>query len=664
MDKQKHFLGLIAIFFAVILSSVVISCKDDEQELDGWVKFYPPTESYEAFAVNDISGTIEFDEELKSYVFYPTNVLDIRKCGLVQGDCGGQTLSVLLSNKRKDLQDYIGSVSISGTVQFQYAMSPDMEIPYEVRYCYKLTADKIERITRTRASDLGLQEIEVCGTPCSDPPAWLFGRAAYSSTILQEYQFRIFVHVVRSSSGVGFDEAISNTILANLNSYYKGSNISFSLSGTDYIDDDKYNLISFDDARTGDANGLFTKNAHSNAIDIYVISDGKNLTAIKNQHILTLNGRSFGIIATALLINNNQYETCILPHEMGHCLGLYHTHHGLAEDGIPELVNGSNSAVAGDFITDTPADPCEWDGYGNYAGGNLTDANGDKYNPDPLNLMSYSGHPNQGKITPKQVEMIYKVIANESILQRACNIRRPSITGPDMITSSGNYSINVSDDNEVTWNATIETFTSKTASTKQVLTGTGKSFALTNPNPKATSQKFTITATVKNGKGITYKLTKNAYHVIPSTTTGTFKWSSEYSSNPSLAKIGYLDPNQGNSQNSITVYQNGDLFFYYSDACGVNTNNSYFNFVLNDNYSNFTKYPGGNYAYKCNRDAGTGTYSAILQVVAGSYSKIIPLQIQVLAAPYSNEEEGDSLEILSAKKTHVKMKKFSSFILK
>lgn len=327
-------------------------------------------------------------------------------------------------------------------------------------------------------------------------------------------------------------------------------------------------------------------------------------------------------------------------------------------------MNGSNSAVAGDYITDTPADPRKWDGYGNYTGGDLTDANGDKYNPDPLNLMSYSGHPNRGKITPKQVEMIYKVIANESILQRACDIRRPSIAGPDMIASSGNYSINVSDGNEVTWNATIETFTSKTASTKQVLTGTGKSFVLTNPNPNATSQKFTITATVKNGKGITYKLTKNAYHVIPSTATGTFKWSSEYSGNSSLTKIGYLDPNKGNSQNSITVYQNGDLYFYYSDACGVNTNNSYFNFVLNDNYSNFTKYPGGNYAYKCNREAGTGTYSAILQVVAGSYSKIIPLQIQVLAAPYSNEEEGDSLEILSAKKTYVKMKKFSSFILK
>lgn len=261
MSKKLFFNAFATCILVAIACVLFSSCKDDEQEVDGWVKFYPPTESYEVFAVNNISGTIEFDKDLNSYVFYPNNVLDIRKEGLTWGDCGGDVLRVLLNNKENELKNNLGSVSISGTVQFQYATSLDVAIPSEVIYCYKLTADKIERITRTRASNL--QEVEVCGTPCPDPPAWLFGRAAYSSTILQEYQFRIFVHVVRSSLGVGFDESISNTILANLNSYYKGSNISFSLLGTDYIDDDKYNLISFDEARNGDANGLFKKNAHS-----------------------------------------------------------------------------------------------------------------------------------------------------------------------------------------------------------------------------------------------------------------------------------------------------------------------------------------------------------------------------------------------------------------
>lgn len=87
--RKKMFFNAFATCILVAIASVLFSsCKDDEQEVDGWVKFYPPTESYEAFAVNDISGTIEFDEELKSYVFYPNNPLDIRKKRLVQGDCG------------------------------------------------------------------------------------------------------------------------------------------------------------------------------------------------------------------------------------------------------------------------------------------------------------------------------------------------------------------------------------------------------------------------------------------------------------------------------------------------------------------------------------------------------------------------------------------------
>jgi hypothetical protein len=62
------------------------------------------------------------------------------------------------------------------------------------------------------------------------------------------------------------------------------------------------------------------------------------------------------------MIHGSYYNTSVLSHEMGHCLGLYHTHHGtVTEEGdsfqCPELVNGSNSSTCGDYIADTPADP-------------------------------------------------------------------------------------------------------------------------------------------------------------------------------------------------------------------------------------------------------------------------------------------------------------------
>lgn len=97
-----------------------------------------------------------------------------------------------------------------------------------------------------------------------------------------EYKFNIYVHIVRSSKGEGFSSSVASTLLDNLNKYYAGSNISFTLLGNDFINDDKYNLMSYYDTRKKNANGLFTINSHSNAIDIYIISNGQNLSFEKN----------------------------------------------------------------------------------------------------------------------------------------------------------------------------------------------------------------------------------------------------------------------------------------------------------------------------------------------------------------------------------------------
>ena len=69
----------------------------------------------------------------------------------------------------------------------------------------------------------------------------------------------------------------------------------------------------------------------------------------------------------------NVIESPILSHEMGHCLGLWHTHHGTITEVLLdcsgniteieqccELVNGSNSNTCGDYVQDTPADPRYW----------------------------------------------------------------------------------------------------------------------------------------------------------------------------------------------------------------------------------------------------------------------------------------------------------------
>lgn len=93
-------------------------------------------------------------------------------------------------------------------------------------------------------------------------------------------------------------------------------------------------------------------------------------------------------------LRNNGDRAVVIAHEIGHYFGLLHTF----ESG-DELVDGSNCAVAGDYICDTPADPYQEGVDTVYVDGNCVfiyegkDVNGDFYSPMVSNVMSY--YPSQ-----------------------------------------------------------------------------------------------------------------------------------------------------------------------------------------------------------------------------------------------------------------------------
>ncbi|MEP6674296.1 MAG: M43 family zinc metalloprotease [Ferruginibacter sp.] len=116
-------------------------------------------------------------------------------------------------------------------------------------------------------------------------------------------------------------------------------------------------------------------------------------------------GWSPAVISTYMVTKNAGFGTRrTFIHEMGHALGLDHTFKGTGHDadnpGTDELVNGSNGSTAGDFVSDTPADPYNRCGTGinsctfPYTAPSCADANNASYHPQMPNFMSY--WPNYG----------------------------------------------------------------------------------------------------------------------------------------------------------------------------------------------------------------------------------------------------------------------------
>lgn len=168
----------------------------------------------------------------------------------------------------------------------------------------------------------------------------------------------------------------------------------------DYIDNGTY--------YSNPGNYIFSVNNHMDGIDIYLYGDdsgggigggigaGSSSTDGPYGPNLWVSGYFLDNVALIYPLVRSH----IISHEMGHVLNLYHTHHGTVTENLPqdplqckEFVNGSNGHICGDYILDTPADPkmnylvdlvtCDWLGSG-------MDANGDPYNPDELNIMSYT----------------------------------------------------------------------------------------------------------------------------------------------------------------------------------------------------------------------------------------------------------------------------------
>ncbi len=203
---------------------------------------------------------------------------------------------------------------------------------------------------------------------------------ANKALALNNATVKIFIHIIRASNG---NNALSASIIDAFNSFNQAPakfaplNICLTLTGIGFINNSQF-YNSFDLNNPSVSGILWSGSSFkTDAINVYIVPD----------HNYSLNGIASDISGSAFIITTQSFlnnET--FAHELGHCLGLYHTFQSTSSNlpwACPENINGSNCDICGDLVCDTPADNNgSTDGNCNYTGGG-------GYNPFTNNIMSY-----------------------------------------------------------------------------------------------------------------------------------------------------------------------------------------------------------------------------------------------------------------------------------
>jgi hypothetical protein len=217
------------------------------------------------------------------------------------------------------------------------------------------------------------------------------------------------IHIVQRENGTGgLSNVDVSTAYSQLLNAYSYAKISFEIVSSDTINSDLYYEIN----NVSEFYELVQVKRKSKMLNIYFVGDAP------------YSGRAEDIPGRALVVKNAVATNgTTLPHEVGHCFDLYHTHE--AAFGYERVIRvdttgcTANCGSTGDLLCDTQAEPYNGgDGILYYVNtnceytGNFTDECGKKYISEPRNYMSY-GRQCRNKFSDQQIDRMHYALENK-----------------------------------------------------------------------------------------------------------------------------------------------------------------------------------------------------------------------------------------------------------
>ncbi len=209
----------------------------------------------------------------------------------------------------------------------------------------------------------------------------------HSSLPCLNKKFTIVAHIFRDSLGApGVTEDAIKMAVEGMNPFFAPICASFEVCEFRYHDNWEHDFL--EDMAVESAQ-IATEYHADFRINMYFVSGFTD--PLGHCGFATVNGISQAT-SSFIFIRKDCITTRVFTHEMGHFFSLLHTFEGNGN----ELVNSDNCTTAGDGLCDTPADPfVDGDPQSDYVTGDClfispkTDTNGEFYNPDLGNIMSY-----------------------------------------------------------------------------------------------------------------------------------------------------------------------------------------------------------------------------------------------------------------------------------